>query len=115
MRAYIERGETTFFLRLGMGHPATRDVERMRDVFDIFTIIIFLALAVFIFLQLRSVLGRRTSRERPPYEVTLPSRPAKAPHSPGKGLAAAGRPLEGYRRKRVGRSGRAGRDRNRGP
>ena len=53
-------------------------------MFDIFTIIILLALAVFIFLQLRSVLGQRTSRGRPPYEVTLPSRPAKAPSRPAK-------------------------------
>jgi predicted lipid-binding transport protein (Tim44 family) len=59
-------------------------------VFDIYTII-FLALAVFIFLRLRSVLGQRTGRERPPYDpystrdavrspandkiVTLPQRP----------------------------------------
>ncbi|MGB6620932.1 MAG: calcium-binding protein, partial [Xanthobacteraceae bacterium] len=33
----------------------------MPDVFDIYTII-FLALAVFIFLRLRSVLGQRTGR-----------------------------------------------------
>jgi predicted lipid-binding transport protein (Tim44 family) len=62
----------------------------MPDVFDIYTII-FLALAVFIFLRLRSVLGQRTGRERPPYDpysardsvrspatdkvVTLPPRP----------------------------------------
>ncbi len=60
---------------------------------NIYTII-FLALAVFIFLRLRSVLGRRTGRERPPYDpfsardavrspandkvVTLPARPAEA-------------------------------------
>jgi predicted lipid-binding transport protein (Tim44 family) len=60
-------------------------------VFDIYTII-FLALAVFIFLRLRSVLGQRTGRERPPYDpystrdavrgatndnvVTLPARSA---------------------------------------
>src|SRR6202012_3918626 len=37
------------------------------DVFDIYTII-FLALAVFIFLRLRSVLGQRTGPERPPYD-----------------------------------------------
>jgi predicted lipid-binding transport protein (Tim44 family) len=37
----------------------------MRALFDIYTII-FLALAVFIFLRLRSVLGQRTGRERPP-------------------------------------------------
>ncbi len=64
----------------------------MRDVFDIYTII-FLALAVFIFLRLRSVLGQRTGRERPPYDpysarepvrpaadkvIALPTRPAEA-------------------------------------
>jgi predicted lipid-binding transport protein (Tim44 family) len=36
-------------------------------VFDIYTIV-FLAVAVFIFLRLRSVLGQRTGRERPPYD-----------------------------------------------
>ena len=36
-------------------------------LFDIYTII-FLALLVFIFLRLRSVLGQRTGRERPPYD-----------------------------------------------
>jgi predicted lipid-binding transport protein (Tim44 family) len=65
-------------------------------VFDIYTII-FLALAVFIFLRLRSVLGQRTGRERPPYDaysardavrpasdkvVALPGRPADAPPRP---------------------------------
>jgi predicted lipid-binding transport protein (Tim44 family) len=66
-------------------------------VFDIYTII-FLALAVFIFLRLRSVLGQRTGRERPPYDpysardavrspatekvVTLPTRPAETPARP---------------------------------
>src|SRR3974390_1101656 len=66
----------------------------MADVFDIYTII-FLALAVFIFLRLRSVLGQRTGRERPPYDpysardavrgatnenvVKLPGRPAAEP------------------------------------
>ena len=39
----------------------------MPDVFDIYTII-FLALAVFIFLRLRSVLGQRTGRERRRYD-----------------------------------------------
>jgi predicted lipid-binding transport protein (Tim44 family) len=51
-------------------------------VFDIYTII-FLALAVFIFLRLRSVLGQRTGRERPPYDPysSAPGsiRPASAP------------------------------------
>jgi predicted lipid-binding transport protein (Tim44 family) len=40
-------------------------------VFDIYTII-FLALAVFIFLRLRSVLGQRTGRERRPYDPYSP-------------------------------------------
>jgi predicted lipid-binding transport protein (Tim44 family) len=68
----------------------------MRDVFDIYTII-FLALAVFIFLRLRSVLGQRTGRERPPYDpysardavrpsgekvVTLPGRTIDVPKAP---------------------------------
>ena len=87
----------------------------MRDVFDIYTII-FLALAVFIFLRLRSVLGQRTGRERPPYDpysardavrpapandkvVTLPTRPTEAALKPveeaapverWKGVAEAG-------------------------
>jgi predicted lipid-binding transport protein (Tim44 family) len=89
----------------------------MRDVFDIYTII-FLALAVFIFLRLRSVLGQRTGRERPPYDpyaareparpatenvVALPNRmPEVAAPKPAepvaagerwKGLADAGSPL----------------------
>jgi predicted lipid-binding transport protein (Tim44 family) len=62
-------------------------------VFDIYTII-FLALAVFIFLRLRSVLGQRTGRERPPYDpysvrgatndnvVTLPGRTAESAQKP---------------------------------
>jgi len=83
-------------------------------VFDIYTII-FLALAVFIFLRLRSVLGQRTGRERPPYDpysprdavrgatndnvVTLPGRPAESAQKPPtetspaerwKGIAEAG-------------------------
>ncbi|HZQ13027.1 MAG TPA: Tim44/TimA family putative adaptor protein [Pseudolabrys sp.] len=89
----------------------------MRDVFDIYTII-FLALAVFIFLRLRSVLGQRTGRERPPYDpysareqmrpapekvVALPNRapeavskPAEEPVAPGerwKGVAEPGSAL----------------------
>jgi len=89
----------------------------MRDVFDIYTII-FLALAVFIFLRLRSVLGQRTGRERPPYDpysarepvrpasekvVALPARnsepaqkPAAEPPTAGErwtGVAAPGTPV----------------------
>ncbi len=88
----------------------------MRNVFDIYTII-FLALAVFIFLRLRSVLGQRTGRERPPYDpysrdagrpapekvITLPNRapeaaakpaePAAAPGERWKGVAESGTPI----------------------
>ena len=46
-------------------------------MFDIYTII-FLALAVFIFLRLRSVLGQRTGRERPPFDPYLRARRAPA-------------------------------------
>src|SRR5258706_15694464 len=41
--------------------------ESVRDLMDLWTII-FLTLAVVIFLRLRSVLGQRTGRERPPYD-----------------------------------------------
>jgi predicted lipid-binding transport protein (Tim44 family) len=84
-------------------------------VFDIYTII-FLALAVFIFFRLRSVLGQRTGAERPPIDpyagrdrasgdtsgkvVTLPTRqsepPSIAPAPPAerwKGIAEAGTPV----------------------
>ncbi len=84
-------------------------------MFDIYTII-FLALAVFIFLRLRSVLGQRTGRERPPSNpnpysvregarsggdnvVALPGRTGETPPRPAeavepsdrwKGVAEAG-------------------------
>jgi predicted lipid-binding transport protein (Tim44 family) len=88
----------------------------MHDVFDIYTII-FLALAVFIFLRLRSVLGQRTGRERPPYDpytrdaprpaaekvVALPNRtpeavqkpvePAPVPGERWKGITESGTPV----------------------
>ena len=78
----------------------------MPDVFDIYTII-FLALAVFIFLRLRSVLGQRTGRERPPYDpyspqdairrpidkvVPMPQRPTDA--TPPRPAEAAPQPSE---------------------
>ena len=82
----------------------------MRNVFDIYTII-FLALAVFIFLRLRSVLGQRTGRERPPpYDpistrdavrtpgsdkvVTLPARKTETVAKPLESDAAAGEPAD---------------------
>src|SRR5438874_10601561 len=60
------RGEDGVQGRCGAGN-AGPTTESMRDLFDIYTII-FLALAVVIFLRLRSVLGQRTGRERPPYD-----------------------------------------------
>jgi predicted lipid-binding transport protein (Tim44 family) len=62
----------------------------MRDVFDIYTII-FLALAVFIFLRLRSVLGQRTGRERPPYDPYSSARDAIRPAPGDKVVALPGR------------------------
>jgi predicted lipid-binding transport protein (Tim44 family) len=73
--------------------------EGVQDVFDIYTII-FLALAVFIFLRLRSVLGQRTGRERPPYDP-YSSRDAVRPTTndnvvalPGRGADVAPKPVE---------------------
>jgi predicted lipid-binding transport protein (Tim44 family) len=71
----------------------------MRDVFDIYTII-FLALAVFIFLRLRSVLGQRTGRERPPFDAYSPrdavrgSTGDKVVALPPRGAEPAPRPAE---------------------
>src|SRR5215469_175316 len=75
--------------------------ESMPNVFDIGTIIL-LVVAVFIFLRLRSVLGQRTGRERPPYDpysvrrsttgdkvVPIPARAGDAP-APTEGM----RPVE---------------------
>jgi len=59
-------------------------------VFDIYTII-FLALAVFIFLRLRSVLGQRTGRERPPYDPYSNRDVARAPSSEGNVVTLPGR------------------------
>jgi len=68
-------------------------------VFDI-TTIIFLALAVLIFLRLRSVLGQRTGRERPPYDP-YSARDAVRPSSndnvvalPGRGSETLQKPAE---------------------
>ena len=84
----------------GMHCPACCDGERMADVFDIYTII-FLALAVFIFLRLRSVLGQRTGRERPPYDpysardaVRSPAAEKKVVTLPQRGSDASSRAAE---------------------
>jgi predicted lipid-binding transport protein (Tim44 family) len=77
-------------------------------VFDIYTII-FLALAVFIFLRLRSVLGQRTGRERPPYDpyaAREPARPAtenvvtlpnRTPDSAAQTLVAPADPVDRWK------------------
>jgi predicted lipid-binding transport protein (Tim44 family) len=67
--------------------------------FDIYTII-FLALAVFIFLRLRSVLGQRTGRERPPYDPFSARDPARGTPKdnvvalPGRAAETADKPAE---------------------
>jgi predicted lipid-binding transport protein (Tim44 family) len=80
--------------------PKRSTASESTKVFDIWTII-FLALAVFVFLRLRSVLGQRTGRERPPYDpysvrrstgdkvVAMPARAGDAP-TPTEGV----RPVE---------------------
>ena len=62
-------------------------------MFDIYTII-FLALAVFIFLRLRSVLGQRTGRERPPYDPYSTRDAARAPTTDGNVVTLPGRTAE---------------------
>lgn len=54
----------------------------MSEAFDIYTLL-FLVLAVVIFIRLRNVLGRRTGNERPPYDpFTRPdAKPAGAPEA----------------------------------
>src|SRR4029077_16433072 len=47
-------------------YPSTRVAVRMSEAFDIYTLL-FLVLAVVIFIRLRNVLGRRTGNERQPF------------------------------------------------
>ncbi len=106
---------------MALREPPTRaktpkPIAERQNVFDIYTII-FLALAVFIFFRLRSVLGQRTGNEprydrapeaaRPPASdnvVPLPTRPtdpaapiaadaADPPVNRWQGIAAAGSPV----------------------
>lgn len=65
----------------------------MSPVFDIYTII-FLALAIFIFVRLRSVLGQRTGRERPPYDPYSNRDAAKSPAGREKVVPLPGRATE---------------------
>ena len=81
--------------KLVEGAPRAASVLRLSGacnnvLFDIYTII-FLALAVFIFLRLRSVLGQRTGRERPPYDPYSAARDAVRPAATDNVVALPGR------------------------
>ena len=67
----------------------------MSEAFDIYTLL-FLVLAVVIFIRLRNVLGRRTGSERPPYD------PYSAPE-PKRGAPEANEPAVALPRGRSGR------------
>src|ERR1700759_4612986 len=60
--------------------PVTGRDQKAEQVVDIYTII-FLALAVFIFVRLRNVLGQRTGSERPPFDRTARNTVPGAPNS----------------------------------
>lgn len=66
----------------------------MSEAFDIYTLL-FLVLAVVIFIRLRNVLGRRTGNERPPYDPYSTS---------GAKRAEASEPVVALPRGRAGRS-----------
>jgi predicted lipid-binding transport protein (Tim44 family) len=87
-RAYIIAAEGPARAGLDPSAPPPREHAR---VFDIYTII-FLALAVFIFLRLRSVLGQRTGRERPPFDPYATRDVARPPASEGNVVTLPGRP-----------------------
>ena len=86
--------------------PLVRLLEQMDDGLNLLNIIL-LAIAVGVFLKLRSVLGRRTGHERPPYDpysgeaggndkvVTLPKRPRAEGESGQRTVDAAGDPFAG--------------------
>jgi len=59
----------------------------MNEIFDIYNII-FLALAVFIIFRLRSVLGKRTGNERPPFDPY--SKPEQRPDQQNRDQAGNG-------------------------
>lgn len=62
-------------------------------MFDIYTII-FLALAVFIFLRLRSVLGQKTGRERPPFDPYATRDVTRPPVGEGNVVTLPGRTVD---------------------
>ena len=59
----------------------------MSEAFDIYTLL-FLVLAVVIFIRLRNVLGRRTGNERPPYDPYTDRR--RQAGQPARGQRAGG-------------------------
>jgi predicted lipid-binding transport protein (Tim44 family) len=63
-----------------------RVAARMSEAFDIYTLL-FLVLAVVIFIRLRNVLGRRTGNERPPYD------PFSAPEQKRPGAPKSNEPV----------------------
>jgi predicted lipid-binding transport protein (Tim44 family) len=69
----------------------------MSEAFDIYTLL-FLVLAVVIFLRLRNVLGRRTGNERPPYD------PYATPESKRPGGPKTNEPVVALPRGRAGRA-----------
>jgi predicted lipid-binding transport protein (Tim44 family) len=69
----------------------------MSDGFDIYTLL-FLVLAVVIFIRLRNVLGRRTGNERPPYD------PYAAPDTKRAGAPEANEPVVALPRGRASRA-----------
>ncbi len=75
----VRGGKATLAETIPVARPRGGWKAWRNAVLDIYTII-FLALAVFIFVRLRSVLGQRTGKERPPYDPFTP-RPPAAPSS----------------------------------
>jgi predicted lipid-binding transport protein (Tim44 family) len=69
----------------------------MSEAFDIYTLL-FLVLAVVIFIRLRNVLGRRTGNERPPYD------PYATPDAKRAGPPEANEPVVGLPRGRPSRA-----------
>src|SRR5689334_16182206 len=71
----------------------------MRVLFENIYTIVLLVIAVFIFLRLRSVLGQRTGRERPPYDPysardAVRPAPEKVVALPNRAPEAAAKPAE---------------------
>ena len=69
----------------------------MSEAFDIYTLL-FLVLAVVIFIRLRNVLGRRTGNERPPYD------PYTTPEAKRAGAPEANEPVVALPRSRSARA-----------